>query len=115
MIESTMKSLLAALLGSTLITASVLGVPAYANDVWEFNDYKRCRAAVTFDLPAETDGWLSVEQEPDTVKIIFYRKNLAKLEAAVRFLKKCRSWAWDRNRGKAVYSTPKQMKEELER
>jgi hypothetical protein len=34
-----------------------------------------------------------------------------KLEAAVRFLKKCRVWVWDRNRGKGHYLTPKEMKE----
>jgi hypothetical protein len=108
---------------------AVLSAPAsYAGEVWDFNDYKRCRAAVTFELHPKDDDWISVElsrltlgprggpapsalEEPDTARIIFYRKHLTKLEAAVSFLKKCRAWVWDRNRGKALYLTPKEMKE----
>jgi hypothetical protein len=53
----------------------------------------------------------SVLEESDTATIVFERKHLPKLEAAVRFLKKCRAWVWDRHRGKALYLTPEEMKE----
>jgi hypothetical protein len=105
-----------------------LSAPAYADAVWDFNNYKNCR--VGFD-PAQLDdddGWSSfalveknpANDKPDKVRVVFYRRHLAKLEAAVRFLKKCRAWAWDRSKGKGVweyrrgkarYLTPKEMKE----
>jgi hypothetical protein len=108
-----------------------LSAPAYADEVWHFDNYKRCTASTEFKLyPKETDGWPSVGlarkdptlgprggpapsvlEEPDTAIVAFERKHLAKLEAAVRFLKKCRAWVWDRHRGKALYLTPKEMKE----
>jgi hypothetical protein len=53
----------------------------------------------------------SVLEPPDTAIVIFKRKHLAKLEAAVRFFKRCRIWVWDRHRGKAIYLTPKETKE----
>jgi hypothetical protein len=39
---------------------AVLSAPAsYAGEVWDFNDYKRCRAAVTFELHPKDDDWIS--------------------------------------------------------
>jgi hypothetical protein len=101
------------------------------DEVWHFSNYKRCTASTEFKLfPKETAGWPSVVlerrdptlgprggpapsvlEEPDTATVQFGRKHLAKLEAAVRFLKKCRAYVWDRNRDKYYYLTPKEMKE----
>jgi hypothetical protein len=53
----------------------------------------------------------SVLEYPDTAIVVFKWKHLAKLEAAVRFLKKCRIWVWDHHRGKAIRLTPKETKE----
>jgi hypothetical protein len=114
-----------------------LSAPAYAGEVWHFNNYKRCTAMTEFKASPtvspevdEDNNWPrvllyrkdptlgprggpepSVLEEPDTAVVYFKRKHIAKLEAAVRFLKKCRVWVWDRNRGKAIYLTPKEMKE----
>ena len=121
-------SLIAALF---LATGTALSASAYAGEVWWFNNYKRCIATTEFKVhPKETDEWPSVElvrkdptlgprggpapsvlEEPDTAIVIFERKHLAKLEAAVRFFKRCRIWVWDRHRGKAIYLTPKETKE----
>jgi len=107
------------------------GAAANADEVWHFDNYKRCIAMTEFKVhPKETDKWPSADlerrnpalgprggpapsvlEEPDTAIVVFERKHLAKLEAAVRFLKKCRAWVWDRHRGKALYLTPKEMKE----
>jgi hypothetical protein len=113
----------------TLIVALLLVTPASAGntgEVWQFNNYKTCIARTEFKIyhqypPPETDEWPlvslerrdptlgprggpapSVLEEPDTAIVTFEQKHLAKLEAVVRFLKKCRPWFWDRNRGKAV-------------
>jgi hypothetical protein len=121
-------SLIAALF---LATEAAQSASAYEGEVWRFNAYKNCTASTEFKIsPKETDGWPSVSlerrdptlgprggpapsvlEEPDTAIVVFQRKHLAKLEAAVRFLKKCRVWVWDRNRGKGHYLTPKEMKE----
>jgi hypothetical protein len=114
-----------------MATSAAQSGSAYAAEVWRFNNYKRCTASTEFKVyPKETDGWPSVSlerrdptlgprggpapsvlEEPDTAIVIFERKHLAKLEAAVRFLKKCRVWVWDRYRSKGHYLTPKEMKE----
>jgi hypothetical protein len=121
-------SLIAALF---LATGTALSASAYAGEVWWFNNYKRCIATTEFKVhPKETDEWPSVElvrkdptlgprggpapsvlEEPDTAVVRFERKHLAKLEAAVRFLKKCRPCFWDRYTGKTHCLTSKQMKE----
>ena len=107
------------------------GLDQHDEGIWSFSNYKRCTARTVFKVyPKLTDGWPSVElsrvdptlgprggpapsvlEEPDTATVVFERKHLAKLEAAVRFLKKCRAWVWDHHRGKALYLTPKEMKE----
>jgi hypothetical protein len=107
---------------------------AEAGEVWRFNSYKRCAAIAEFqvyeygkekpnDWPwamlARKDRTLgprggpepSILEPPDTVQVTFERKHLAKLEAAVRFLKKCRACFWDRYTQKTNCLTPKQMKE----
>jgi hypothetical protein len=111
-----------------------LSAPAYADEVWHFNNYKRCTAQTEFKVLEPDEGQIpewpraslerrattlgprggpepSVLEEPDTVVVKFRRAHLAKLEAAVRFLKKCRAWVYDRHRDKAIYLTPKEMKE----
>src|SRR6516162_5316064 len=64
----------------------------YAEDVWHFNDYKRCTARVEFKIPPNPEDWMltAFGKVVPNVKasIAFDRTNLAKLEAAVRFLKK---------------------------
>jgi hypothetical protein len=113
----------------TCATVALLAGPARAGkEIWFFNNYKTCIARTEFKLyPKETktDEWPlvslerretalgprggpapSVLEEPDTAIVTFEHKHLAKLEAAVRFLKKCRPWAWDRQRGKAVGGKP---------
>jgi hypothetical protein len=89
-----------------LVLVFALGViSAHATEeTWQFRSYKNCRARIEFKLPAEIGGWNTVEVGSDAVTVLFYREHLAKLEATVRFLKKCRPWAWDRNKGKAVNS-----------
>jgi len=88
---------------------------ASAKDVWRFNDYKGCSASVEFTLPStlnpdwllRTDGRFA----HDTAEVVFNRTNLAKLEAAVRFLKKCRPCFWDKNTQKMNCLTLKETKE----
>jgi hypothetical protein len=84
-------------------------------EIWDFNNYKRCTATIVLKVSGEqTDapsvhisglgarggpGW-SVLDEPfpltvgkeDTATVIFKRKHIAQLKAAVRFLEKCRVW-----------------------
>jgi hypothetical protein len=116
------------------IAALFLATETAHAETWDFNNYKRCTASVQSKLSEETDGWPSIELsglgprggpsrsildgpfpltvgKDDTATIIFKRKHLAKLKAAVRFLEKCRSWVWDHNKGKAIYATPKEQKE----
>jgi hypothetical protein len=107
--------------------------PAYAGEVWRFNNYKRCTATTEFkvysygkepgDWPlaalARKDRTLgprggpepSVLEEPDTAEVVFKRKHLAKLKAAVRFLEKCRPCFWDRYRQKMSCMTLRETKE----
>jgi hypothetical protein len=119
-----------------LTTGAAQSVPAYASEVWHFDNRKRCTASTEFKVyqpwadPKETNDWPLVELErrdpslgprggpapsvlepPDTAIVRFERKHLAKLEAAVRFLKKCRPCFWDRHTDKTYCLTPKQMKE----
>ena len=109
---------------AALFLATEAAFPAYASEVWLFSDYKRCTARTEFkvypdwrqrgkEFEKEIDKWpnAEIEQNPDKAIVTFERKHLAKLEAAVRFLKKCRIWIWDHHRGKAIYLTPKEMKE----
>ena len=124
-----MKKLLLTSVAALLL---VTGAAHAASEVWQFTNYKRCIARTEFKIAPgiETDGWPrvmlerkdpslgsrggpapSVLEEPDTAIVDFERKHLTKLEAAVRFLKKCRAWVWDHNRQKAIYLTPKEMKE----
>ena len=102
--------------------------------LWDFNSYKRCTATMVLKLYGEDSGAPSVSvsglgarggpgwsvldkpfpltvSKDDKVTVIFKRKHLAQLKAAVRFLEKCRSWVWDHNKQKAIYATPKEMKE----
>jgi hypothetical protein len=122
-----------------------LSAPACAGEVWRFNNYKGCTATTEFKRshigPDEVNGWPtaslerrdptlgprggpapSVLEEPDTAIVVFKRKHLAKLEAAVRYLKKCRAWIYIRpgaeyrgkvlnDKGRVHYLTPKEMKE----
>jgi hypothetical protein len=106
---------------------------AEVDKTWRFSNYKRCTATMVLKLYGEPPDaplvsvsglgaggvppvWseerfpLTVSKE-DTATVVFKRKHLAKLEAAVRFLKKCRIWVWDHHRGKAIYLTPKETKE----
>jgi hypothetical protein len=117
-------------IGVLVPVLAVWSAPAYAGEVWRFDNSKRCTASTEFKhYSKETDEWPSyglvtvddpsmsmAERDAATLaggsaQVIFERKHLAKLEAAVRFLKKCRAWVWDRHRGKALYLTPKEMKE----
>src|SRR6516164_8402851 len=110
---------------------------AHAGEVWHFDNYKRCTASTEFKVylnseerEKETDEWPSAElvrkdptpgprggpapsilEYPDTAIVVFKRKHLAKLEAAVRFLKKCRPCFYDRKADKTYCLTSKQMKE----
>src|SRR5262249_23000969 len=91
-----------------------LAFVAPAEDVWHFNDYKRCTARVEFKIPPNPKDWLlrtDLSLANDTAAVMFDRTNLAKLEAAVRFLKKCRACFWNRDTQKMNCLTPKQMKE----
>jgi len=70
-----------------------LAFDAPAKNVWHFNDYKKCTAHVEFTLPSTPnpkDWLLRVDGNfaNDTAEVVFDRTNLAKLEAAIRFLKK---------------------------
>jgi len=109
---------------------------AEVDKIWHFNNHKRCTASTEFKVyrnweeGKETDKWPSAELErkdptlgprggpnpsvlepPDTAVVTFERKHLAKLEAAVRFLKKCRPCFYDRHKDKEYCLTRKQMKE----
>jgi hypothetical protein len=87
--------------------------------VWHFRNYKRCTATTEFivprtawnptgdEWPTASEPWpplerggpsTSVLEKPAKVEVIFEQSHLANLEAAVRFLKKCRAWAYDRHR-----------------
>ena len=107
------------------------GLDQHDEGIWSFSNYKRCTARTVFKVyPKLTDGWPSVElsrvdptlgprggpapsvlEEPDTATVVFYRKHLAKLEAVVRFLKKCRPCFWDRYTQKTSCLTLKETKE----
>ena len=87
-------------------------------ETWHFDNYKRCTATTKFELygweAKYNAGWpvgeldhpstrggpsTSVIEPPNSVTVTFEKEeHLAKLEAAVRFLKKCRPWAYDPNR-----------------
>jgi hypothetical protein len=94
------------------IAALFLATGTAQAEIWDFNNYKRCTASTEFKVyqpwadPKETNGWPLVELErrdpslgprggpapsvlepPDTAIVRFERRHLAKLEAAVRFLK----------------------------
>jgi hypothetical protein len=92
-------------------------------ETWHFDNYKRCTATTKFELyswEAKYDEWpkwpmatldhlpmrggpsFSVLEPPNSVTVTFEREHLAKLEAAVRFLRKCRPWVWDRDRQKVI-------------
>src|SRR5215471_12720225 len=78
-----------------------LAFDAFAENVWHFNDYKKCTARVEFTLPSSPNpkDWLLRADGSfanDTAEVVFDRTNLAKLEAAVRFLKKCRACFWNK-------------------
>jgi hypothetical protein len=128
-----------------LATGAAHSASAYAGEVWRFDNYKGCTATTEFKRshirPDEVNGWPtaslerrdpalgprggpapSVLEEPDTAIVVFKRKHLAKLEAAVRYLKKCRAWIYIRpgaeyrgkvlnDKGRVHYLTPKEMKE----
>src|SRR5215471_2594084 len=82
-------------------------------ETWEFDNYKRCTATTKFELFGEVhEEWpggsldhpttrggpsFSMLEPPNSVTVTFEQEHLAKLEAAVRFLRKCRPWVWDRN------------------
>ena len=62
-----------------------LAFVAPAEDVWHFNDYKRCTARVEFKIPPNPKDWLlrtDLSLANDTAAVMFDRTNLAKLEAA---------------------------------
>jgi hypothetical protein len=83
-----------------------LAFEASAEDVWHFNDYKKCTARVEFKIPPNPKDWLlrtDLSLANDTAAIIFDQTNLAKLETAVRYLEKCRPWFWDRSRQRKTY------------
>src|SRR5262249_21106805 len=65
-----------------------LAFAAPADNVWHFDSYKKCTARVEFTLPpiAFKKDW--IDEGMPTAEVIFDRTNLAKLEAAVRYLKK---------------------------
>src|SRR6516225_635300 len=109
-------------------------VQRQGTELWDFNNYKRCTATMVLKVDGEDDHapWVSVSglgarggpswsvldkpfpltvSKDDKVTVIFKRKHLAQLKAAVRFLEKCRAWVWDHNKQKAIYATPKEMKE----
>ena len=91
-----------------------LAFEAFAKNVWRFNDYKKCTARVEFTIPPNPKDWLlrtDLSLANDTAEVVFERRHLAKLEAAVRFLKKCRPCFWDRYKQKFSCLTRKEMKE----
>jgi len=120
----------------TGIAALFLPTGTAQAEIWDFNKYKRCTASTVFKLdPEKIDGWPSVRLsglgprggpgpsvldgpfpltvgKEDTATVVFERKHLAKLKAAVRFLEKCRAWVYDRDKRKNIYLTPKEMKEQ---
>ena len=96
--------------------AEYIAFDAPAKNVWHFNDYKRCSARVEFKLPSNPNpgDWLlrmDGSFARDTAEVVFDRTNLAKLEAAVRFLKKCRACFWNKETQKMECLTLKQQKE----
>jgi hypothetical protein len=96
------------------VMLSVQCAPPRAHaETWHFHNYKRCTATTTFSTDSIVEEWprpsldhpsvrggpsFSVLEPPNSVSVTFEQEHLAKLEAAVRFLKKCRPWSYDRNR-----------------
>jgi len=112
------------LLLTTIATLFLTTGAAHA-ETWRFDNYKRCTATTKFELynwdakyesnwpvanldhlPTRGGPGQSVIEPPNWVQVTFNEDHLAKLEAAVRFLKKCRPWAWDRHKQKAVGGKP---------
>jgi hypothetical protein len=110
---------------AALLLATGTAQATDTDQVWHFDNYKRCTATTDFKIyvypDPGTDRWPkiylkrmskelgpragpapSVLEDPDTGTVVFERKHLAKLGAAVRFLKKCRVWVYDHHSGKTV-------------
>jgi|SRR5262249_15534363 len=103
----------AAIIAGCVALSALCAAPRAHAKTWEFNNYKRCTATTTFSTDSIEEEWpspsldhlsvrggpsFSILEPPNSVSVTFGQEHLAKLEAAVRFLKKCRPWSYDRNR-----------------